>query len=60
MDGSEATKKIRKFNKDVVIIAQTAYALEVDKEKAIASGCNDYISKPINRDKIFKLIDEYF
>ena len=52
MDGHEATRQIRKFNKDVIIIAQTAYALEGDKEKAIAAGCNDYMSKPINADEL--------
>lgn len=47
MDGYEATRKIREFNKTVRIIAQTAFGLSGDKEKAIAAGCNDYISKPI-------------
>ena len=46
MDGYEDTRQIREFNKDVVIIAQTAYALYGDREKAIEAGCNDYISKP--------------
>ena len=41
MDGYEATSMIRKMNKDVVIIAQTAYAFSSDKDKAIESGCND-------------------
>ncbi len=48
MDGYEATRQIRKFNKDVIIIAQTAYALEGDREKSIAAGCDNYMSKPIN------------
>lgn len=60
MNGYEATKLIRKFNKDVVIIAQTAYGLEGDREKSIAAGCNDYISKPINIDTLNSLILEYF
>jgi len=59
MDGNEATRQIRKFNKDVIIIAQTAYAFEGDREKAIAAGCNDYISKPINRDFLLALIQKY-
>ena len=48
MDGYEATLQIREFNKDVVIIAQTAYGLLGDRQKAIEAGCTDYISKPIN------------
>jgi signal transduction histidine kinase/CheY-like chemotaxis protein len=60
MDGYEATREIRKFNKDVVIIAQTAFALSGDLEKAINVGCNDYISKPINNSKLIELIIKYF
>ncbi len=56
MDGYEATRKIREFNKEVVIIAQTAHALIGDREKSMAAGCNDYISKPINRLKFRKMI----
>jgi CheY-like chemotaxis protein/two-component sensor histidine kinase len=43
MDGLEATRQIRQFNKDVIIIVQTAYVLSIDREKALESGCNDYI-----------------
>ncbi|OGS69588.1 MAG: hypothetical protein A3F91_02565 [Flavobacteria bacterium RIFCSPLOWO2_12_FULL_35_11] len=60
MNGYEATRQIRQFNKDVVIIAQTAFALEGDKEKAIEAGCNDYISKPILKDGLLALIQKYF
>jgi PAS domain S-box-containing protein len=56
MDGYEATRQIRKFNKNVIIIAQTAYALEGDGEKAAEAGCNDYISKPINLIKLKEMI----
>lgn len=59
MDGFEATRQIRKFNKDVIIIAQTAYALSGDKEKVIEVGCNDYISKPINKEVLIMLINKY-
>lgn len=48
MDGYEATRQIRQFNKKVVIIAQTAFGLVDDREKAISAGCNNYISKPID------------
>jgi len=60
MDGHEATRQIRKFNKDIIIIAQTAYALEGDKEKAIAAGCNDYLSKPIKKDELLEKIEKFF
>lgn len=58
MNGYEATKEIRKFNKELLIIAQTAYALHGDKEKAIEAGCNDYIVKPINKELLLKTIDK--
>ena len=60
MDGYEATTEIRKFNKDVVIIAQTAFAFPTDKEKALEIGCNDYVSKPIDDDLLFTLIQKHF
>jgi len=59
-NGYEATRQIRAFNKDVIIIAQTAFALTGDYEKSIEAGCNDYISKPINKDKLEELIAKWF
>lgn len=56
IDGYEATRRIREFNKEVLIIAQTAYALAGDKEKAITAGCNDYIAKPVKPDELIKMI----
>ncbi len=60
MDGYEATKIIREFNKDVIVIAQTAYALSDDRRNVIAKGCNNYISKPINEKELIKLLEKYF
>ena len=60
MDGNEATRQIRQFNTDVIIIAQTAYAFSDDREKAIEAGCNDYISKPINMTLLIGLILKHF
>jgi PAS domain S-box-containing protein len=59
MDGNEATRQIRQFNKDVIIIAQTAYGFSSDKEKTIEAGCNDYISKPINKNLLYDLIKKH-
>jgi signal transduction histidine kinase len=60
MGGFEATQKIRDFNKEVVIIAQTAYALAGDREKAIEAGCDDYISKPLNKNLLKVMINKKF
>ena len=60
MNGYEASRQIRQFNQDVVIIAQTAFGLAGDREKAIEAGCNDYIAKPINKRELMALILKYF
>ena len=60
INGYEATRQIRQFNKNVVIIAQTAYGLSGDREKAIDAGCNDYITKPIKKEELRKLMNKYF
>jgi len=60
MGGLSATRQIRQFNKDVIIIAQTAYSLAGDRERAIEAGCNDYISKPINKVELYSRIQQFF
>jgi CheY-like chemotaxis protein len=60
LDGYEATKLIREFNKDVIIIAQTAFGFDGEREKAINAGCTDYILKPINKNQLFQAIRKYF
>lgn len=59
MDGFEATRQIRHFNKKVVIIAQTAFTLTGDRERAIEAGCNEYISKPIHKEQLLGLIKKF-
>jgi len=56
MDGYEATRRIREFNKTITIIAQTAHAMVEDREKALEAGCNDYIAKPLSREALIQLI----
>jgi len=49
MDGYTATQQIRQFNKEVIIIAQSAFALSGDRERALEAGCDEYIAKPFNK-----------
>ena len=60
LNGYEATRQIRQFNKNVIIIAQTAFGLFGDREKSIDAGCNDYIAKPIKKEQLRNLIKKYF
>jgi CheY-like chemotaxis protein len=59
-NGLEATRQIRQFNKEVIIIAQAAYVSAEDENKALQAGCNAYISKPINQEKLMTLINTFF
>ncbi len=57
IDGLETTRKIRAFNKEIPIIAQTAHALAGDREKALEAGCDDYIAKPIKQAELLKCVE---
>jgi signal transduction histidine kinase/CheY-like chemotaxis protein len=63
MDGFEATELIRKTtflkNKNIPIVALTANAMVGDKEKCLAVGMNDYLSKPLNRDDLVAKLNTY-
>ncbi len=59
MSGYDATKLIRQFNKEVIIIAQTAFGFSEDREKAIRAGCNDYLSKPVDGMELQSMIRKY-
>lgn len=59
MNGLVATQHIREFNPHIPIIAQTAYAFKEDKEEIFDSGCNDFITKPIDRNELIRLIFKY-
>lgn len=60
MDGLEVTKRLRQtsYFKRVPIIALTASAMEGDREKIIAAGCDEYISKPVNTRRFPLLVAE--
>jgi len=59
MDGYEATQLIKKERKDIPVIAQTAYALKGEREKSLAAGCDNYISKPIDAKELKAMLGKY-
>jgi signal transduction histidine kinase/CheY-like chemotaxis protein len=56
VDGNKALAEIKKIHPDIPVIAQTAYALLGDKEKAISIGFDDYITKPLDPKKLKELV----
>jgi len=59
MSGNEAVIEIRKHNKEVIIITQTAFAFRHENELSIKSGSNACLSKPINKDELLKTIQTF-
>jgi len=59
MNGFDAAKIIKGINSNIIIVAQTAYSTTEEKEKALAMGCDDFISKPINREDLKLVTDKY-
>ena len=61
MDGLEATKRIKADEtlKSIPIIAVTTHAMQGDREEALAAGCDDYLSKPIDEDLLFEKLAHY-
>ncbi|MCB2196344.1 MAG: response regulator [Bacteroidetes bacterium] len=59
MDGYEATKEIRKFNKEIPIVAQTAYASIPEHQEMLSLGFNDFFEKPLHDEILKEIITKY-
>lgn len=59
LGGLTATSRIRETDKETPIIALTAFAFESDKAKTLESGCNDFVSKPINAKLLKDVVKKY-
>jgi Amt family ammonium transporter len=59
MDGYTATGKLREADYAGPIIALTAHAMASDRQKCIDAGCNDYTTKPVDRQKLVALVADY-
>jgi len=62
MDGLELTRRLKRDPKTagITIIAVTAYAMKNDDQRALASGCDDYVTKPIDVDTLPVLVSAWF
>lgn len=58
MDGLEATRRIREFNKEIPIIALTANAFDSDKAAAMNAGCNAFLTKPLKRSQLMDVFSK--
>ncbi len=56
MDGIEATRRIREFDKDIKIVALTANAFDIDKDMALGAGCNAFLTKPLKKEELLPFL----
>ena len=59
MNGLEATKAIRQFDKNIPIVAVTANVLDFDRKTALANGCNEFVTKPVVRNQLIAVVETY-
>lgn len=59
MNGIEATRIIKSFRSDVIIVAQTAFAMEEDKQNCYAVGVDGFLAKPVRYKLLYETLSEY-
>lgn len=59
MNGLEATRSIKQLRSDIVIIAQTAFAMEEDRKNCFAVGVDDFLSKPVRFKLLFETLEKH-
>jgi two-component system, cell cycle response regulator DivK len=59
MNGIEATKAIKSFRSEVIIIAQTAFAMDEDRQNCYSVGVNDFLSKPVRYKLLFDILAKH-
>lgn len=59
MDGYTATREIRKLRPEIPIVAQSAFAMTNEREKAMQAGCTDYLAKPYKRNQMLEIISKH-
>ena len=59
IDGLEITRRLKAdpATRDIIVVALSAYAMVGDREKALQAGCDEYVSKPIDRKKFLKVLE---
>jgi signal transduction histidine kinase/CheY-like chemotaxis protein len=59
INGLELTKIIKRENPSITVIAQTAYAASLDRTECLKAGCDDFISKPLSKNRLIEIVSKY-